>query len=87
MSNSVNPANPVSPKVTAAGIWGAASGLLLTGVLAILNAVTPDMLAFLGAWQGVGIALVSSVAAIVAGYIKRDPLRAVPGEGVNNSGV
>jgi len=66
---------PVSPKVKWAGIWASVSGLLLTGVLAILNGITPDMLAFLGAWQGVGIALVSSVAAVVAGYVTRDPLR------------
>ena len=81
------PINPTSPKVKAAGIWGVASGLLLTGVLAILNGITPDMLAFLGAWQGVGVSLVASVAAVVAGYLTRDPLRAVPGEGVNNSGA
>jgi len=63
----------VSPKVIA----GAAAGLVLAIVVAVLAAVTPDMLAGLGAWAPLAFVAITTAATQLAGYIKRDPLREV----------
>lgn len=60
-----------SPKVTSAGI---SSGIVVV-VVAMLSAVTPDMLDWAGRWTPVIYAAVPALAAVLGAYIKRDPDR------------
>lgn len=72
-SKTLEAESTVSPKV----IVGAATGLVLAIVVAVLGAVTPDMLASLGAWAPLVFVAITTAATQLAGYIKRDPLREV----------
>jgi hypothetical protein len=63
----------LSPKLLA----GAATGLVLAIVVAVFGAVTPDMLAGLGAWAPLAFVAITTAATQLAVYIKRDPLREV----------
>lgn len=67
---------PISPKVIVATVAAAAADALL----AILQAVTPDSLAFLGHWSGLAYIVVSGIAAAIGGYVPSDPLRNVGAE-------
>lgn len=60
-----------SPKVGAAGI---SSGVVVV-VVAMLAAITPDMLDWAGQWTPVIYAAVPALAAVLGAYIKRDPDR------------
>ncbi|WP_025780253.1 hypothetical protein [Brevibacterium sp. VCM10] len=60
-----------SPKVGAAGI---SSGVVVI-VVAMLSAITPDMLDWAGRWAPVIYAGVPALAAVLGAYIKRDPDR------------
>jgi hypothetical protein len=71
MADHVTPSTPVSPKV----LHGLLMGLLLTGLAAVLGAITPDMLTALGPWAGVVFTLITAALSAVTGYLKRDPLR------------
>jgi hypothetical protein len=80
----VNAANPVSPKVVAGLIAGAVVPIVLSVLASILNwLVTGDGQSWLDGllvgtppWLPVVVlALVSSLSAAVAGYLKTDPLR------------
>lgn len=62
-----------SPKVGAAGI---SSGAIVV-VVAMLSAVTPDMLDWAGRWTPVIYAGVPALAAVLGAYIKRDPDREI----------
>lgn len=59
-------AKPTS-KVTA----GALTGLALTVVVASLSAITPDLLAPLGAWSNVAFVAIGALAASLGAYIKK----------------
>lgn len=61
----------LSPKVVAS----AATGLALVVLIAVLTAVTPEMLAPLGDWGTLVYAAVVATGSALAGYVKRDPLR------------
>lgn len=56
-----------APKVLASGIT--AGGLVV--LVAVLTAITPDLLAFAGPWAPVLFAGVVALAGFLAGYIKR----------------
>lgn len=60
-----------SPKVTSAGI---SSGAVVV-LVAVLMAVTPEMLDFAGQWTPVIYAAVPALAAVLGAYVKRDPDR------------
>lgn len=62
-----------SPKVTSAGI---SSGAVVV-VVAMLAAITPDMLDWAGRWTPVIYAAVPALAAVLGAYVKRDPDREV----------
>ena len=62
-----------SPKVKSAGI---SSGVIVV-VVAMLAAITPDMLDWAGRWTPVIYAAVPALAAVLGAYIKRDPDREV----------
>ena len=62
-----------SPKVGAAGI---SSGIVVV-VVAMLAAVTPDMLDWAGRWTPVIYAAVPALAATLSAYVKRDPDREI----------
>lgn len=61
------PTNQPTSKVTA----GALTGLALTVVVAILTAITPDLLDFLGPWAGPAFAGIGALAVALAAYIKK----------------
>ena len=63
--------NPVSPKVTAAGI----TGLVITAIVGVLSAVTPDMFEFAGDFAAPLATLIVAVGSAIAGYYKVDPAR------------
>jgi hypothetical protein len=63
----------VSPKVAAGAITSAA----LVVLLAIITAVTPDMVDGLGQWGTLVYAGIVALGGVIASYIKRDPLREV----------
>jgi len=65
---------PISPKVTAAGLAGVISALLLS----VITLITPDLFDGLGKWSGLAYGLTIAVVTAVAGYLKNDPLRVVP---------
>lgn len=62
-----------SPKVTSAGI---SSGAVVV-IVAMLAAITPDMLDWAGRWTPVIYAAVPALAAVLGAYVKRDPDREV----------
>ena len=62
---------PISPKVTAAGLAGVISALLLS----VITLITPDLFDGLGKWSGLAYGLTIAVVTAVAGYLKNDPLR------------
>lgn len=62
---------PISPKVTAAGLAGVISALLLS----VITLITPDLFDGLGKWSGLAYGLTIAVVTAVAGYLKTDPLR------------
>lgn len=64
-------ANPISPKVTASGL----TGLITTLLLAVVTLITPDMFTGLGKWSSLAYGLVIALASAVAGWLKTDPLR------------
>lgn len=63
----------ISPKVAAQ----AATSAALVVLLAIITAVTPDMVASLGVWAPLAYAGIVALGGVIAGWIKRDPLREV----------
>lgn len=63
-----------SPKVASAGI---SSGVVVV-VVAMLMAITPEMLDFAGQWTPVIYAAVPALAAVLGAYIKHDPDRDYP---------
>ena len=63
--------NPVSPKVTAAGL----TGLVITAIVGVLSAVTPDMFEFAGDFAAPLATLIVAVGSAIAGYYKVDPAR------------
>lgn len=67
-------ASVISPKVIATLMSGGGAVVLF----ALLTAITPDLLAPLGVWAPVALAGITALASVVAGYIKRDPLRETP---------
>lgn len=62
-----------SPKVGAAGI---SSGIVVV-IVAMLAAITPDMLDWAGRWTPVIYAGVPALAAVLGAYVKRDPDREI----------
>lgn len=62
---------PVSPKVTAQTL----TGLGLALIIGAINAVTPELFDFMGAWGAVAYAAVVAGGGFLAGYAVRDPLR------------
>jgi len=65
---------PISPKVTAAGLAGIISALLLS----VVTLITPDLFDGLGKWSGLAYGFTIALVTVVAGYLKNDPLRVVP---------
>lgn len=65
---------PISPKVTAAGLAGVISALLLS----VITLITPDLFDGLGKWAGLAYGLTIAIVTAVAGYLKNDPLRVLP---------
>lgn len=63
----------ISPKLIA----GALTGLALAIVVAVLGAVTPDMLESLGAWAPLAFVAITTAATQLSVYLRRDPLREV----------
>jgi len=63
-----------SPKVASAGI---SSGVVVV-IVAMLAAITPDMLDWAGQWTPVIYAAVPALAAVLGAYIKHDPDRDYP---------
>ena len=61
----------VSPKVTRPA-WAV---LALAAVSAMLEAVTPEMLAFLGDWKGAAYLVVGVLLQVIVGYKAQDPAR------------
>lgn len=61
-----NPTLAPSPKVAAAAITGG----VLTVIVAMLGAITPDLLAPLGAWANVAFVGIGALAATLGAYIK-----------------
>lgn len=62
----------VSPKVTRPA-WAV---LLLAGMTGILEAVTPDMLDFLGDWKATAYMVAGVLLQVIVGYRAQDPARA-----------
>jgi hypothetical protein len=62
---------PVSPKVKAGANWAAYATLALT----LLSTVTPDNLAFLGAYAPLAYGVVIAGTYAIGAYLKADPLR------------
>jgi uncharacterized membrane protein len=66
-----DPKAVISPKVIAQAV----TSVLLVGIVAAIGAITPELFAGLGAFQGVAFAGVVAIGGALAGYITRDPLR------------
>lgn len=71
MTENTAPHTPVSPKVKAGALAGAAYAVLV----AILTSITPDLLGFAGPWAPVLLVAIGAVATQLAAYQTRDPLR------------
>lgn len=68
----------ISPKVS----WGAAAGVILTVVVAMLTAITPDMLDWAGRYTPIIYAGIGALVTVSTAYLKRDPDRedwSIPG--------
>lgn len=61
----------VSPKVTRPA-WAV---LALAAVASVLEAITPEMLAFLGDWKGAAYLVVGVLLQVIVGYRAPDPAR------------
>lgn len=72
---------PISPKVTTGGIWAGYATLLL----ALLNTVTPDSLAFLGHLAPLGYGVVIGGSYALGAFLKADPLRVATKPGPDGS--
>lgn len=81
MSNhTTTPAAAVtSPKVKAAGVWGAVIVGALIVVAAFLQSIPAEALAALGPWAGPAGAAIATAAAVLGAYAKGDPLRNLGG--------
>ena len=66
-----DPATTISPKVIAGIVVSGG----LTVILAVITAVTPEMLTSLGSWGVLVYAGIASLGGFLAGYLKGDPLR------------
>ena len=66
-----DPKTTLSPKVIAQAVTSVA----LVVLVAAINAVTPELFAFLGDFAGIAYAGVVALGGALAGYIKGDPLR------------
>lgn len=66
-----DPATTISPKVIAGIVVSGG----LTVILAVITAVTPEMLTSLGSWGVLVYAGIASLGGFLAGYMKGDPLR------------
>lgn len=70
-------ANPVSPKVKFASLWGAVAAIGSTALLGAANALTPDLFSVLGAYgpliEGAVVLAITSL----AGYLSRDSAREI----------
>lgn len=60
-----------TPRPTSKVLAGAVTGLALTVVVAVLTAITPDLLTPLGAWAGPAFAGIGALAVALGAYIKR----------------
>lgn len=60
-----------TPRPTSKVLAGAVTGLALTVVVAVLTAITPELLAPLGAWAGPAFAGIGALAVALGAYIKR----------------
>lgn len=67
----VDPSTIISPKVIASTL----AAFLAPVLVALLDAVTLDLLTPLGTWAPVVLAGIAALSAAVAGWAKRDPLR------------
>lgn len=67
---------PVSPKIKSGLNWGVIVTLLVT----ILSTITPDMLAGLGPYAPLVYGAIGTGSAVLAGYLKSDPLRQAPAD-------
>jgi hypothetical protein len=79
------PRTAVSPKVKAAGVGAVIAGLAVAALTGVVNAVTPDMLAFLGPWAGLAYTVIIAIPTIVAGYVTEDPLRTAAASNASTS--
>lgn len=66
-----DPSKVISPKV----VYAAGTAVVGTALGAAVTALTPDLFAFLGPWEPVAFAAVTAGGAVLAGYLKGDPLR------------
>lgn len=70
--------NPtISPKVKASGAVSA----IVVVLIAMLAAITPDMVDFAGQFTPVIYAGIVALAAVLGGYVKSDPDRDLPDAG------
>lgn len=72
----------ISPKVS----WGAAAGVILTILVAMLTAITPDMLDWAGRFTPIIYAGIGALVTVITAYLKRDPDRedwTIPGDWVD----
>lgn len=60
-----------TPRPTSKVLAGAVTGLALTVVVAVLTAITPDLLEPLGPWAGPAFAGIGALAVALGAYIKR----------------
>lgn len=67
---------PVSPKIKSGLNWGVIVTLLVT----ILSTITPDMLTGLGPYAPLVYGAIGTGSAVLAGYLKSDPLRQAPAD-------
>lgn len=66
-------AKVLSPKLKSGVLWG----VLSLFAMAVLTAITPEMLAPLGAFAGMVQAVIATAVSLLAVYLKTDPLRAL----------
>lgn len=66
--------NTISPKVIASTMLT----IIVTGLVASLNAITPEMFEWAGDYKALILVGLAAVATAIGGYLKGDPLRGVP---------